>query len=258
MRRQKKPFTWDQLELEIRAMYCPALNPKATLNKHLTAIRQIRRVAATPADLDVVAIATLVQQCEDRGLKPRSINSILAHLRIQANYLKKRGVIEISPFAVKRMFVRKGKTSKRSLSVDELARVFALADDDVAPRSIGHLAATPYFARLEERRVWRARRLRALIYLLAFTGVRASEALEVARHPAERLVGRLGMDDLVVRAAQEDDGVQYREQEGIRVQVGGELGQNCRPVRHVGIALHLPVFVPIIHIVHVNLLRRRG
>lgn len=184
-----RPCTWMQFQTELEALYSPPLRAKATLAKHLQTLREIQNVAENPADVDVVAISRFVRALLLR-VAPTTVNSLLRALRTQVHYLLAQGYLDRNPFAVRSFFVREPIREKKHLEVAEVQRLLDQADREVDE--------------LDGRNLWNAKRLRSLIYLILYTGLRAGEALHLRIedcHIADRVVWIKDSEDWQTKTA---------------------------------------------------------
>lgn len=168
-------LSWSQWQRDLAAYYAAPNYRPATRLKHQHAARALASYgeAATPGDVDALTIAKLCQGLAAKGDRPATINSVLRCVRAQVRLLLDRGIVERDPFAVRKFRVPEDEDDYENpphLTLSELRGVLARADVEANPAA-GKAAWGG--------RVWRARRRRALAYLLAYTGVRRGEALRL-------------------------------------------------------------------------------
>lgn len=169
---------WEAAERAVWDVYRPALHAPGTWRAHRRALGFLRAAApGGPTDVDVEAVLALREGLlrglwTTRPLAPGGVNSVLRTVRAQCSLWRDEGLIERSPFegrAGRRLFAREPR--RRPLEgeahhgLEAMRRLFARADDEWRDA-----AASP-----EAR--FRAGRRRALLYVLAYTGCRKSEAL---------------------------------------------------------------------------------
>ena len=155
-----RAVTLARFRAEVLALYEPPMRARATYFKirqvldELAADRQIRG----PRDLTPPAVARWI--AAHPGRRAVTTRSLLGSLRAICGYAVAVGYLTRSPWEFRRDWVRvePGEEHPRHHPAEAIARVLAtLAIEDCGP--------------------WRAGRLRALVALVAFTGVRKMEAL---------------------------------------------------------------------------------
>lgn len=158
---------WEQFEPELMEQYGPALRSKSTKRYMEHAVRVLRgeMCVSYVHDLDVRLLTRLVNS-RDPKLSPNSVRSLLRAVQSICSAAVNFGYLPVSPFAARpiRTWVRASKPQGvRHFSKVEMRAIFELMARDVA-----------------EKRGWaqyRARRDQALFTLIAYTGLRLSEAL---------------------------------------------------------------------------------
>lgn len=169
-----------RLSSELHKLYSPPRRAKSTRKQVVQVLREFGALpdVRTTADLTPVAVADWMDAHPDRS--PVRTKSLLASFRAACKYAVNRGYLDSNPldFWAAGEWVREDRVPKaakprpvRHRSVTEISKVLARADDE---------------ARIGD---WFARRLRALVYLFAFTGMRAGEGFHLAVdeiHLAER------------------------------------------------------------------------
>lgn len=166
-----RALTWQQWERDLCVYYAAPNFKPPTRKLHVAAARKLSRFADRPADIDALALSSLVSWLGDAGKAAATINSTLRSLRAQVRILLHAGVLDRDPFAVVRLKVRENPADyrrTRHLSLVEIERIFRQADIEA-----NHAAGLAPWG----SRIWRARRRRALLYLVACTGIRRGEAL---------------------------------------------------------------------------------
>ena len=151
---------WSEVRAEILSLYSSPLHPRATLFA-------IRRVFDLVEQLGVGSAEDLTPALVGRfvgrqGVAPRTIRGQLSYLSVIAKYCMERRWIAANPLAVRRTWVPVrvlGPPRHRHLSGDQVAQILSQATCEAAGGD------------------WAARRLEALVHLLAYTGMRKSEAL---------------------------------------------------------------------------------
>jgi len=142
-------------------LYAPPMRAAATRREVKQILAELP--IATTADLTPGAIASWVQAHPDRSAARTA--SLLRALAPAAKYAARFGYLDHSPFEFRppsqwiRPDARGGARPRIGKSAAEIARVLELADSEASAGS------------------WAGGRLQALVYLLAFTGVRKGEAL---------------------------------------------------------------------------------
>jgi integrase len=159
------PVSFAALRLDLLALYRPPLRRKATYFKLRQVLGELAALELAPAaDLTPAAVARWLERFAGPR-RPATVRSLLRVMRTVCHYAEEFGGLERSPFRWRspdrwlgeRLAGDLPAASRRHLSRDELGRVLAQADAEAV--------------------TWRARRRRALVYLLAYTGMRKSEAL---------------------------------------------------------------------------------
>jgi integrase len=164
-----RPVSFSRFETEILSLNEPPLRAKATWRQ----LRQVlREFAALPSmgranDLRPAAIAAWIKAHPMRS--PARTASLLRSLSGACSYAVGEGYLRRSPFAFRKVheWIRNEVLApehprpNRHRSAEEIERVLRLLD---AEASLG---------------AWKSGRLQALVYLVAFTGLRKSEALHL-------------------------------------------------------------------------------
>lgn len=162
------------------------------------ACRHLSELCERPADLDVLTVARFIRRELPRQ-RSTSVRSLLRAIKTIAAKLNALGVIAVDPFKVQKFVVPYEQNLDRSLTLGDVARALRQADAEAADLAAAESLASLRLPTVRGRRspAWKARRLRALLYLLSHTGVRAAEALH------------LQPGDLVLRERDEETGAVY-------------------------------------------------
>ncbi len=169
---------WPEIRTEILDLYAYPLHPRSTRFA-------VRRVFDLLTILGVDQAQDLTPALVSRfvarpGLSPRTIRGQLAYLNVIARYCVERRWIAGNPVAIRRGWVPArvlGPPRRRHLSAVQMGQILLQASREAAQGG------------------WKARRLEALVHLLAHTGLRKSEALGLQVGDLD-LVGRT----VVIRA----------------------------------------------------------
>jgi len=183
-----RPISLAEFQTELELIYAAPIRKIATLRQVRQVLREFGEVpgVATTADLNGRAIALWIAARPDR-----SAPTIAAHLRCLSaisSYAVHRGWLDANPLD----FRGPSKWVRRDQRPIQRPR-----PGSRAPEEIGSVLER---ADLESVRGWRQRRLRALVYVYAFLGVRREEALHLR-------IGDVDVEarKLVLRAHPEDD-----------------------------------------------------
>jgi integrase len=154
----------------VRALYRPPIRRKSTFAKVDQVLREFAPLCATTEAIGVLSIASWIALHAPRA--PLTRLSLLRAFRSACRAGVALGLLEADPFAFRgpRQWFAAGALApperKRHHAASDIGRVLALADREC------ELAAE-----LSHPVEWRARRLRALAYLAAYTGARRNELL---------------------------------------------------------------------------------
>lgn len=167
--------SWDHFEREVRALY--ESRNKQTWYGHRRVLGLLKEEFDHPASVSIDGIVRIRERLLAKGLETVSVNSTLRIMRVQCGLLYDMSLISFHPFKTRSSLLLRERRidrekKKRHLSIEEVSAVFRQADKEFA-------AATGIRGRFT------AGRLRALIYLLAYTGVRAGEALHMRRQDVQ-------------------------------------------------------------------------
>jgi len=161
------PIGWDQFTAEFMALYAPGLRAACTRKSmaRVLGIMQALGVQST-ADLTTGLIARLVSS-RPAGQSSYTVRGVLRQAQAACTYAVNTRRLAFSPFQIRplRSWVRleAPKRGKRHLTREEMHRLIELLKLDVDTK--------------RGWAQWRARRLLALVALVAYTGLRKSEAL---------------------------------------------------------------------------------
>jgi len=164
------PVPFGRMADELLSLYEPPLRAVATLRgmRHmLAAVADLLPPDATTAELTPALVARLLASRPD-GMSPYSLRSLLAKFKVAVNYALSQGYIRSSPFAFRKSssWIRPGQPAgKGHHPIEDIRRVLDLLAVEVQGRQ--------GWAR------WRARRLEALTATVAYTGLRAHEAIRL-------------------------------------------------------------------------------
>ena len=158
------PIPWQKFTAEILELYTPPLRAKGTLKKMRFVLELVTALGVkSTEELTVPLIAKFVQSRHNKE-HPNSTYSNLAALRAACNYAASQGYCRISPFAIRKDWIRRVESgAKKHHSREDIARVLTLMQSDVA--------------RKRGWSQWRAHRLYVLTSIIAYTGLRKKEAL---------------------------------------------------------------------------------
>lgn len=160
------PF--DQFAHEILALYHPPLRRVSTFRKMRQVLAEIGAICPTTGDLSPAAIAGWITTRPSR--RSSTIRTLLVTLRAAARYGEARGYLT-SPFRFRSVAQWVPRADEEPVRAHpgalEVAKVLLQADREA------------------EAGAWHARRLRVLVYALAYTGARASEILALRAQDVE-------------------------------------------------------------------------
>lgn len=157
-----------RLQSEVLSLYEPPLRARATYRQVCQVLAEFAALPLTRvSDLKPPAIARWIQAHPERS--PARTASLLRTLRPACTYAVAMGYLARSPFDFRPVsgWVRVDVLApdrpapQRHLRRDQVAALLALLDREASEGS------------------WKAGRLQALVYLLAFTGLRKGEALHL-------------------------------------------------------------------------------
>lgn len=159
------PLPWDAFTAEFLSLYQPPMRSAATRARMRHVCSLLSSLGVTSTDqLNAATVARFIA-ARPPGESPVTTHSMVGSLRAVCNYAASSGYCRVSPFALRKHWVRRGRPTreKQHHSREEIARVLSLARAEV-DRKRGWAQ-------------WRARRLYVLASLLAYTGLRRKEAL---------------------------------------------------------------------------------
>jgi integrase len=176
------PISWEAFTDEFLGLYSPRRRAPATRTKMAQVLAEMRWYLATTADLTPAAINRWVEAQGHR--RAITTNGLLSYLRRACRYARARGYLELDPFEADNFRVRgPRRKATRHLSRSEIARLIDGVESDSAS--------------------WRGGRLHALAVLLAYTGLRAKEALRLKVEDVDFASARL---DVVARGRLKTEG----------------------------------------------------
>ncbi len=162
-----RPIPWNDFRTELLAMYKPPLRAIATRREVTHVLNLVAELGArTTADLDTGLIARVCESIPP-GQSARTLLKHLRYLRVMANFAVNSGWLKVSPFTIRpvRQWVpRVGPPApKKWYPAADVRRVLDLLQED-CQRTAG-------WAR------WRSYRLWAAVSVVAYAGLRKTEAL---------------------------------------------------------------------------------
>jgi len=161
------PIPFNDFRAELLNMYMPPLRAKTTMFKMkyvLNFVAGLVDATATTAELTPTLVARFIAARPRES--PNTTHGYLATLRAACSYAESMNYLRISPFRTRKNWIRRSKPKdKQHHSREDISKVLALMARDVE-RKTGWAQ-------------WRARRLLALASTVAYTGMRAGEALHL-------------------------------------------------------------------------------
>ena len=170
-----RPMPFARFKAEVLSLYEPPIRAKGTYRQMSQVLREFAALPdlATIADLRSTSIVAWIRAYPERT--PARSASLLRSLASACSYARSEGYLQRSPFGFR--------------SVNQWVRDQVVAPD--RPRAQRHQSAASIERLLEQLDVdaagggWKAGRLQALVYLLAFTGLRKGEALNLRTHDVD-------------------------------------------------------------------------
>lgn len=156
-----KRINWSDLRHEFLSLYAPPLRPRATwfAVRRLFDILELELEVHSTRELTPSLVARFAAR---PGLSPRTVKGQLSYLSTFCSYCVRAGVLESNPVSWRRRWIDDcgyaSRSPRKHLGLRELEQVLRQADVEAAAG-------------------WEAERLRALVYTLAYLGLRRSEAL---------------------------------------------------------------------------------
>lgn len=153
------PVPFSQFSSELLSLYEPPLRAKSTQVKMRQVLRTFGAFAGeiSTAELTPLLISRFIVHTSET-VSNNTCCGLISYLRAACRYAVARGYLDSSPFDARRKWLRWERTARRRHhSREDLRRV------------LDHLASLPD--------TWRNRRLLTLFCVVAFTGLRRSEAL---------------------------------------------------------------------------------
>lgn len=164
---------WSRFSEEFLALYGPPFGPKATADKYRQVMAEFAAIGVKKTkDLTDQSVVKWIRTHQDR--KPITNANLLKHLRAAANVATKKGYLKVSPFTIRP--VSKWIPVNRLQAIEELER-----EEQGTAQTARHLSMEEirrllaHLAGRTESRMHRT--LYVLTALIAYTGVRKSEAL---------------------------------------------------------------------------------
>jgi integrase len=162
------PIPFVQLRSEFLSLYEPPLRAKTTrrgMRHMLDVVGSVLGAGATTADLTPSFVARLIAT-RPPELSPHSVRSLLVKVKVMCSYAHQQGYVRANPMGFRKTWVRVGDpVRKQHHPLADIRRVLDLLADEV-------LASSGWPR-------WRARRLQALACVVAYTGIRKLEALNL-------------------------------------------------------------------------------
>lgn len=159
-----RPIPFEEFRRRVLELYRPPMRAKPTYCRMRQVLGLVAELGIRGTDELTTDLVARFLAARPPGENPNQTHTHMAYLRSVCNLAAAEGWCRISPFAVRRRWVRKVTPKQPAVhSRADIARVLDLAARDV-DRKQG-------WAR------WRARRLHALAATVAYTGMRKNEAL---------------------------------------------------------------------------------
>jgi integrase len=156
---------WDRFRRECLEQYAPALRAKATRRSMEHALRVLEGLGVTStADL-TIGLITRVVTSADPKLSPNSLRSLVRRVACTCSHAVNFGYLAESPFV--RRPIRTWCRGSKPRGVKHLTRVQIRALLDILAADVRDKRGWAQ---------WRARRLEAMVTLIAWTGLRLGEA----------------------------------------------------------------------------------
>jgi integrase len=170
------PITWGELTARLAETYAPPFKRPSTWSAYRLAIETMAERCSFPCFVDEVVIASIVRDMLDRGRRKSTVNSRLRVCRAICNIMVRKRYLATSPFDGSRLMLRvmPHERLKKAFSARDMIAVLDQADMEFEQSS---LAAKWSPSADRDRELFSAQRLRALVYLVGYTGMRAREAL---------------------------------------------------------------------------------
>lgn len=169
-----RPVRWEAFVAEVLELYAPPLRRPATGRKVRQVLTELAPHCRSARDLSPAAVARWLRG--HPGRRPATVRTLLSSLRAACHYGESRGYLS-SPFRFRalRAWLTQDDPEpiRRHRSAAEIGRVLLAADAEALGGP------------------WEARRLRAVVYALAFTGARAREVLGLHRDDVDLAAGLL-------------------------------------------------------------------
>jgi integrase len=157
-------IAWSQFTEDVLALYLPPIRRLATYRKMRQVLGEFSAFCPTTADLTPAAIAGWLQAHPER--RPETTLALLRTLRAACTYGVLVSALDANPFNWRKPTAWVDwdvpELDPPVHTSEEMARVLALADQEASGGA------------------WKALRLRAVVYTLAYTGARKREVLGLA------------------------------------------------------------------------------
>jgi integrase len=162
------PIPWADFRRELEALYQPPMCAPGTRVTMLQVLRELEALGVTTtADLTITLLTRMVA-ARPPGQSPHTLYGLLSKVRTICSYAEAAGFLRVSPFRLRKLsrWVRLPKLEgRRHLTRVEIASILALMAAHVEQRS--------GWAQ------WRSRRLQAVTAIIAYTGMRRNECLQL-------------------------------------------------------------------------------
>lgn len=159
------PISWEAFKADLLTQYEPPLKAQSTCRGMRYVLSYVEKLGIkSTADLTPALVARFVAMQPAKN-SPNSTRGYLLYLQAACGYAEKSGYLRISPFRIRAIstYVRQTPArGKKHASRDEIKRVLGLMRDQAASEG--------WYG-------WKKKRLYALTATLAYTGMRAGEAL---------------------------------------------------------------------------------
>jgi integrase len=160
------PIPFADFVAELLTLYEPPLRSARTRDRMRHVLRVVAELLGPDGTTAQITPQFVARFIANRPESETSVttHSLLAYLRAACNYAKSRGYMAMTPFDFRKKWVKVSVApKKRHHSIEDIRRVFDTMKAEIAERT--------GWAR------WRARRTYAVASTVAFTGLRACEAV---------------------------------------------------------------------------------
>jgi integrase len=165
------PIPFEQFEAALLELYHPKLKAVATRRGLVHCLNILRELGVTSTEDFTVGLVARIVTTRDPSLSPNTVKGLLRYTQTIMSHAVKIGALKTSPFSVRplRTWVR-GSAPKgvKHLTKAQIKALLLLLEKDVTER-VGF-------------QQWHSRRLKFLINLICYTGMRKSECLYLKVH----------------------------------------------------------------------------